>query len=186
MQKYKEIILYTALVLLGLIYALVNIKPVALDLYHIEKDIKSKTVESADLERKLEALKASEIEKMSVSGIAKNIYKPNESGMDTEGEFSTPFDDIIDMAKYNSIKIYSVQYAYNPPDDDFVKGAPDKYNVCQVTMELIADYSDFESFLKELLKYPYLLNIEKIELVPYTKNKKILLINMQIKLYAAK
>lgn len=186
MQKYKEIILYTALVLLGFIYSLVRIKPVALDLYHIEKDIKAKTIQSADLERKLEALKATEIEKMSVVGMIKNIYKPAETGLDAEGEFSTMFDDIIDMAKYNSIKIYSVEYAYNPTDDNFVKGAPDKYNVCQITMELVADYSDFESFLKELFKYPYLVNVCKIELVPYSKNKKILLINFQIKLYASK
>lgn len=88
------------------------------------------------------------------------------------------------MAKYNGLKIYAIQYTYNPPDDEFVKGATGKYNVCQLDMEVIVDYQDLESFLKDIYKYPYLINIDMIELTPYPKNKKILLTNLQIKLYS--
>jgi hypothetical protein len=96
------------------------------------------------------------------------------------------FDDLIEMAKYNSVKMYSIAYTYNPPDDSFVKGAAGQFNVCQINMQMIADYVDFNEFLKSIYKYPYLICIDEIELKPYTKNKRILLINVQLKLYSAK
>ncbi len=186
MQQYKEAILYIVFIIIGFIYLIVQVRPQVMQIYTTENDIKTKTIESADLERKLETLKASEMEKISLSGDAKKIYKPDEAGLDAESSFTIIFDDIIEMAKYNGIKVYSVEYVYNPPEDEFVKGAADKYNVCQLNMQVIADYLDLESFMKELYKYPYLVNINKVELSPYSKNKKILLTNFQIKLYSEK
>ena len=187
MQKYKEAILYIFFILIGLIYAIVKIQPTAVNLYSIEDQLKTKTVELADLQRKLETLKAAEVEKnLAMSGQAKKVYKPDVSGLDAESSFTVIFDDLIEMAKYNGIKIYSIEYAYNPPEDEFVKGAADKYNVCAINLDIISDYVDLESFLKEIYKYPYLVNINKISSMPYTKNKKIILTKLQLKLYSAK
>lgn len=186
MQRYKESILYIIFILIGFVYLTMQIQPQIINIFNIEKDIKTKTVEIADLERKLETLKASEIEKVNLSGESKKIYKPEESGLDAETSFTIIFDDIIEMAKYNGIKVYSVEYVYNPPEDEFVKGAADKYNVCQLNMQVIADYLDLESFIKEFYKYPYLINLNNMELSPYPKNKKILLTKLQIKLYSQK
>lgn len=186
MQKYKEAILYIVFILIGFIYLIVQVRPQIVTLFKTENDIKAKTVESADLARKLETLKASEMEKETLSGGTKHIYKPEEAGLDAESSFTVTFDDIIEMAKYNGIKIYSVEYLYNPTDDEFVKGAPDKYNVCQLNMQIISDYLDLESFLKDIYKYPYLVNVSKLELSPYPKNKKILVSNLQLKLYSSK
>lgn len=185
MQRYKEAILYTIFIIIAFVYSLVRIRPEIVNIIGIEKDIYSKTGESADLDRKLDSLKASEMEKITSSKQLKSIYKPAEAGLDAEDSFTIIFDDLIEMAKYNGIKIYSIEYVYNPPEDEFVKGAPTKYNVCQLSMQVIADYSDLESFLKEIYKYPYLININKIELVPYAKNKKILMTNLQLKLYSS-
>ena len=120
------------------------------------------------------------------AGKNKKIYKPEEPGMDSESSFTILFDDIIEMAKYNGIKIYSIEYIYDPATDEVVKGSPDKYNVCQLNMQMIADYPDMESFFKELYKYPYLVNLEKVEITSYEKNKKLLLVNLQLKLYSSK
>ena len=49
---------------------------------------------------------------------------------------------------------------------------------------MIANYSDFANFVRELYKHEHFLDISKIEIVPYQKNKRILLISFQIKLYA--
>lgn len=185
MRKYKEAILYTVFILIGFIYALVSIRPVIVDIFTVETGINKQTGILSDSQKKLEALQKSEQEKQSIVGQAKNIYKPEIAGLDAESSFAILFDDIIDMTKYNGIKIFAIEYVYNPPDDDFVKGAPDKYNVCQLNMSIIGDYSDIEGFLKELYKYPYLVNIDKVELTPYPKNKKILLSNMSIELYSA-
>lgn len=186
MQRYREAILYILLVVVGLVFSIFKLKPAVVDTYHTVSDISTKTAQSADLDRQLEQLKANEAQKMSLAGQPKNIYKPSEAGLDAEASFTVIFDDIIEMAKYNGIKIYSIQYNYNPAEDEVVKGAGTQYNVCQLDMQLISDYPDLESFLKELYKYPYLVNINKIELAPYQKNKKILLTNLQLKLYSSK
>ena len=186
MHRYKEAILYTIFIIILFVFSIIKIRPKIVSVFNIEKDINAKMIESVDLEKKLDTLKTSEMEKVTSTKQLKNIYKPAEAGLDTEDSFTVVFDDLIEMARYNGIKIYSIEYVYNPPEDDFVKGASDKYNVCQLNMQVIADYLDFESFLREIYKYPYLVNINKIELAPYTKNKKILLINLQLKLYVSK
>lgn len=186
MQRYREALLYIVLVIIVFVFVIAKLKPVIVDTYTTTNDLNTKTAQSADLDRQLEQLKANEAQKMSLAGQPKNIYKPAEAGLDAESSFTVLFDDIIDMAKYNGIKIYSIQYTYNPAEDEVVKGAGAQYNVCQLDMQLISDYPDLESFLKELYKYPYLLNINKVEMAPYQKNKKILLTNLQLKLYSSK
>lgn len=186
MLKYKEAILYAIFMIVILVISVLKLQPEIVHIMDIENNIKTQTLQEADLERKLETLKKAEMEKLDLSTQTKKIFKPEISGLDAESSFTVVFDDIIDMAKYNGIKIYSIGYVYNPADDEFVKGAPDKYNVCALSMEIIADYADLESFMKELFKYPYLLNIDKLELTPYPKNKRILLAKLQLKLYASK
>lgn len=171
----------------AIIFALVKIQPKVVGLIQIQKDLQTKSAEVADLDRKVESLKAAALQKdVQDAGQNKKIYKSSEPGLDAESSFTVLFDDIIEMAKYNAVKIYSVEYVYNPATDEFVKGDPTKYNVCQVNMQMIADYVDLESFFRELYKYPYLVNLDKIELTPYQKNKKILLANVQLKLYSEK
>lgn len=186
MLKYKNIILYLLCIVIGFVYAISRLKPEALELYHTEKDIRAKTAELSDLEKKLENLKATALQAQTTSTQTKNIYKPSESSLDAESSFTIPFNDVVEMAKYNGIKIYSIEYVYNPADDEFVKGAGSTYNVCQLKMEVISDYTDLESFIRELYKYPYLVNIEKVELTPYLKNKKMIVSNLQVKLYSSK
>lgn len=186
MHKYKEAILYILLLIVVLVLIISKLKPVIVDTYNTVNDLNSKTAQSADLDRQLEQLKANEAQKMSLAGQAKNIYKPAEAGLDAESSFTVLFDDIIDMAKYNGIKIFSIQYTYNPTEDEVVKGAGTQYNVCQLDMDIISDYPDLESFLKEIYKYPYLININRFEMAPYEKNKKILLTKLQLKLYSSK
>lgn len=186
MAKYKNILLYLLCIIISFVYALILLKPQVADIYHIEKDMKEKTAEISDLQKKLENLKAAALQQETTSPQTKNIYNPDDPGLDAESSFTVPFNDIVEMAKYNGVKIYSIEYVYNPTDDEFVKGAGNTYNVCQLKMQVIADYQDLESFLRELYKYPYLVNIEKIELTPYIRNKKMIISNLQIKLYSSK
>ena len=51
---------------------------------------------------------------------------------------------------------------------------------------MIADYKHFQAFLRDLYKHEHFLEISNIEIVPYEKDKKILLIKSQIKLYSQK
>lgn len=187
MAKYKTAILYTILIILGFIFALSRVQPCVVQIIDIEKNIGSQTSQVNDAKQQLDTLKKTQAEKESaLQASAKNIFKPEITGSNPETSFALFFDDIINMAKYNGVKIYSIQYTYNPDDDEFVKGAPDKFNVCQVNASVISDYVDLEGFLKELYKYPYLINLDSIEIMPYPKNKKILLVDLQLKLYSYK
>jgi Tfp pilus assembly protein PilO len=165
----------------------VKIQPKAVELIDVENQLKAKNIEVSDLDRKIEAIKAANIEKDAKAAQKdKKIYKSDEVGLDMESSFTVLFDDIIEMAKYNGIKIYSIEYIYDPAEDEVVKAATGKYNVCQLNIQMIADYVDMESFFKEIYKYPYLVNIDNIEIVPYEKNKKLLLTKLKLKLYSAK
>lgn len=190
MKKYKEVILWSVLILVAFVFLAIQTKPQAGKVIRIERGLKEKTVQIADLQRQLDTLKKDAADaasqKLDKPMQAKNIYKPEIASAEAESAFPVVFDDVIDMAKYNGIKIYSIEYNYNPKEDDFVKNASSQYNVCQLNMQLVSDYSDLEGFLKELYKYPYLVNLDKIEITPYSKNKKIILSILQLKLYASK
>ena len=106
--------------------------------------------------------------------------------MDTESVIANEFAEILTLIRANGVKTRSVQYEYDPKDDNFVKNLPDKYNVAKLDVEMIATYKEFEGFLKELYKHEHFLDISDIEVVPYQKDKKILIIKFQLKLYAQK
>jgi hypothetical protein len=186
MSKYKSVILYIIFIILGFIFAITRIQPQIVQFFNIEKDIKEKSIQVVDAKKQLDELEKTENEKNSTNTDLKKIYKPDILGFNSDSSFTLMFGDIITMAKYNGIRVYSIDYLYDPQDDDFIKGASGKFNVCQLNMSLVSDYLNLESFLKELYKYPYLININKLELIPYPKNKRILLVALQLKLYASK
>ena len=122
----------------------------------------------------------------SLASLSKGFYKPMESGLEPDVVIASEFNEILSLITSNFIKTRSVKYTYDPADDEFVKNSQGKYSVCLLDMEMIANYNDFKNFLKELYKHEHFLDIVKIEIVPYQKNKSILLITLQVKLYAEK
>ncbi len=118
--------------------------------------------------------------------LVKKFYKPIERGLDAEAVIATEFAEILEVIRINSIKVRSIKYDYNPQDDNFVRNVPSEYHVARLNLEMISTYKNFENFLKELYKHEHFLDISNIEIVPYQKDKKILLIKFQLKLYAQK
>ena len=108
------------------------------------------------------------------------------TGMDTQAVISGECAEILQLARANQIKIRAIKHEYDPQDDAFVKGAGDKYNVGRLSMEMAGNYSNYDNFLKEMYKHEHFLDIQSAEIVPYKKNKKVLLINFKVKLYARK
>jgi hypothetical protein len=89
--------------------------------------------------------------------------------------------------KSNQIKTRSVKYKYDEQtEDNFYKSSNGKFSVCQLDMDMIATYTNFKNFMKDLYKHEHYLDIASIEVVPYQKNKTILLVKLQLKLYAEK
>lgn len=161
--------------------------PKVKDFVEVNKNVAKKNKSIATNTKKLEELKTKMKQKVDKqSDSVKEFYKPIESGLDAEAVMAEAFGDILQLIRTNSIKTRAVKYDYNPSDDNFVKNASAKYNVCILSLEMIADYKHFQAFLRDLYKHEHFLEISNIEIVPYEKDKKILLIKSQIKLYSQK
>lgn len=187
LRKFKSIILILLVTLLAFGYILSRTIPVVTQIFKIMEDHKTAVTSLADKERTLQNLKEkTEKANEENKNTAKEFYKPIEQGLDTEAVIANEFSEILALIRGNAIKTRSIKYEYEPKDDNFVKNVPDKYNVAKLDIEMIGTYKDFEGFLKELYKHEHFLDIGKIEVVPYEKDKKILIINFQLKLYAQK
>ena len=185
LKKFK-----IALAILGLsvvisIALIAKTVPEIQKIVQIQQDTKTKSGELTDAERKLAELKsAAEKREVQDSNVLQMFFKPVSEGLDTEAAISDEFGEILQLMRDNKVKARSVKYDYDPQDDNFVKNAANKYHVCRVSAEMVANYADFANFVRELYKHEHFLDISKIEIVQYQKNKKILLVSFQIKLYA--
>lgn len=183
--KLAFIILGVSVGVFGLLVS--KIVPVVQNIVNIQNETKTQTSTLESSEKKLADLKAeAERKKIENSKVLKMFFKPIEMSLDTEAVMSDEFGEILILLRDNKIKTRSAKYDYDPKDDNFVKSAGDRFSACKLDLEMVANYTNFEKFLRDLYKHEHFLEISKIEISPYEKNKRILLINMQIKLYAEK
>lgn len=184
-KKFKVAVTILGLSLLVSIAMIAKTVPEIQKITQIQNDTNSKNGELTDAERKLTELKASaEKQEEQDTSVMQMFFKPVSEGLDTEAAISDEFGEVLQLLRENKVKTRSVKYDYDPQDDNFIKNAASKYHVCRVSAEMIATYAEFANFIRELYKHEHFLDISKIEIVPYQKNKRILLVSFQIKLYA--
>lgn len=166
---------------------LYNLLPAIKKIPETNSKITSEQATLDDNKRKLEDLQKTEAStEKEDENLLKAFYKPEESGLDAEAAIGLEFSEILDSMRQNKIKAHSIQYEYDPADDNFIKNAPNKYHACRINFQMVATYREFENFLRDLYRHPHFLEISQIEIAPYLKNKRILLINLQIKIYTQK
>ena len=188
MDKYKRyyglaILAVVVILLLCLSYKL--IEPSFSNNQKLKADVVQKTSElegKRNEKRKVQA-KIKQIKDLNTS-IQKKIYAPVESDLGNDTLFFTLYNDIIEMVHANSVRIKSIDYTYSPNDDKFVEHGRDLYFVCDVDMELVSNYVNLGKLIQDIYQYPYYVLIRNIEVVPYSKDKSILLTNMSLRLYA--
>lgn len=174
----------------GIILIATQLVPGIQDYAALSSQYKQLSAEYSDAAQKMETIKESTEAAMDAAsnteGIDKDFFKPLESGSDSESILASEFTEILQLMTSNAIKTRAVKYTYDPADDNFIKGAGGKFSVCQLDMQMIASYANFKNFMKDLYKHEHYLDIANVEIVPYKKNKSILLINLKLKLYAEK
>lgn len=187
-KLFKNAILLIGLLIFVVVYLLVmRIIPTVQSINQTMAEYKTQSESLAEKERLLDTKKQAVFKATDTNlGGTKDMYKPLESGLDAEGIVAAQFDDILTLLKTNAIKTRSIKYTYNPVDDPFVKGAGDKLSTCTLDMQMVATYKNFEGLIKDLYKHEHFLDISKIEIIPYAKNKSLLLISFKLKLYAKK
>lgn len=187
LKKFQIAIMIIGAALALVIFVIVKTVPEVQKIMQLQTDYKTQSASLADSERKLQDLKDAEARKdAEIQNLSKMFFKPINEGLDTEAAIADEFAEILQLIRDNKIKTRSVKYDYDPQDDNFVKNAANRYHVCRVSAEMIASYANFANFLRELYKHEHFLEISKIEIAPYEKNKRILLVSLQIKLYAQK
>ena len=190
-EKLKQFIVPILIVVVALIatvYLGMKLATNVQDIIGYKNDITAKEQLLAEKKAQLDkyiAQEAAEAKKTAEEASkSKPFYKPAASGMNTEAIIQGEFTEILQLIRANKIKVRTIKYEYDHQDDAFVKGAGGKYKVARLNMEMIATYSSYNNFLKELYKHDHFLDIQSVEIVPYKKNKQILLINFKLKLYA--
>jgi len=158
------------------------------DMMTYKADIETKEQKLKAAKEELEKFKQKEIQEAKENAAnaanSKPFYKPAATGMNTEAVIQGEFAEILELIRVNKIKVRTIKYDYDPQDDAFVKGAGGKYKAARLNMEMVATYPSYNNFLKELYKHDHFLDIQSVEIVPYRKNKQILLINFKLKLYS--
>ena len=163
-EKLKQF-LVPILVLVITILAIIFLAPKVIqnfqDYRTVKAEVDNNTIKLNDKKKQLEdAKRKAELEaqkEKNVSQEAKAFYKPIETGLDNEAVIAGEFAEILKLIRANQIKVRSIKYDYNPEDDNF---------------------------LRELYKHEHFLDIQSVEIVPYRKDKRILLINFKMKLYS--
>ena len=186
-KKFQLAIIIIVVTVVAVIAMIVKTVPEVQKIIQIQEDQKTQSSALADAERKLADLKSEALKQEAEdANVAKLFFKPITEGLDSEAAISDEFTEILQIMRDNRIKVRSVNYEYDPKDDNFVKFIPFKYHVCRISAEMIANYSSLANFLREVYKHEHFLDLERIEIVPYNKNKRILLVNVVIKLYPQK
>lgn len=182
-QKLIYIVILVVCAALGLYLIIPNAQK-ALTTY---KDVQQKTIAVEEAKKQIDDLKnKKEAYEKEEKVSTKPVYKSDIATMDMMSSFGVMFEDVIQSAKYNGLKLRSISYKLNPPADVIQKNIGTEYNVCAVQMQLIGNYMQFRSYFQDIYNYPYLINLDKISIVPYAANKKILIADVTIVLYSAK
>lgn len=186
-KRFKVAIGILIIALILFLLLLARTIPNFQNIFALQKEYNQQNKVLNDAIRRLKNIKDNiKLEQKADSQVIKAFYRPIGSGMDTEAAISDEFGEILQIMRDNKIKARSIKYDYDPQDDNFVKYAASRYHVCRITADMIANYSDFENFLRDLYKHEHFLEIASIEIVPYEKDKKIILVTLQLKLYAQK
>ncbi len=116
----------------------------------------------------------------------KEVYKPKYAYSNSLLALNSILEEITDMALKNQLKLRKVDYIEDLASDVLVTSDPNSYTACGVKLSLIGPYSDFQKFLNAIFMYPYLLNIKTVDIIPYQKDKRILIIDITLHMYARK
>ncbi len=183
----KNLTIGLAIIICAAVYGLYLLIPAATGTYNSFKDLKTSQEQLANLKQQiadLEKAKSEHVQKE--SAITKPIYKNDGPGGDVMSSFGVMFEDVIQAAKYNKLKLYSIAYNMAPADDVVYKNVQSEYNVCEIDMQLYGSYSDLKSYFQDIYNYPYLINISKMEITPYERDRAILGAKVKIVLYSKK
>lgn len=151
------------------------------------KDVQAKTQTAENTKKEIENIKNKKAQYEKEEKVStKPVYKNELETTDQMSSFGVMFEDVIQSAKYNGLKLRSISYDTAPAHDIVNKNMSLEYNVCSISMQLIGNYMQFRSYFQDIYNYPYLINLDKVSIKPYEKDKKILIADVNVIIYSTK
>ena len=100
-----------------------------------------------------------------------------------DASFAPLFELILTIAEQSGIRIRAIDYDYAPAEDMIFAAKLEGYNACELNMVAVGSYSEFQVFLKTIMKEQYVTNLAEVELTPWDKDKKVLIAKIKLRLY---
>lgn len=180
-QKIMCIVLILLSIAVGLYLVIPNVQK-SFETYN---SVQEKTQKAESTKQQIEELKSKkEAYEKEEKTATKPVYKSDLATLDQMASFGIMFEDVIQSAKYNGLRLRSISYNTNPVGDIIKSNIGDAYNVCEVKMQLIGTYVQFRSYFQDIYNYPYLINLDKISIFPYESNPRILIADVLVILYS--
>lgn len=184
-KKYYGVAIFAVAVILLFVFAFFIVNKLGEKTRKAEAEIKTLQSTLSKLQSDSSRIDSILLEQeQSASSGQKKIYSPIEADLGNDTLFFTMYNDVIEMLHANSVKIKNISYKYNPEGDPFVGAGADKYFVCDVSMEVVSNYVNLGKFIEDVYKYPYYIRINKVNVKPYLRDKKILITDLGLRLYA--
>jgi len=184
-KRYSGIFLFVVIVCIALFGLYLLLKPKFETLTSKEEILEKKQVALAakSKEKKIVEDKIKKLE-TSLATSQKKVFSPVESDLGDDTLFFTLYKDLLEMIRANSVKIKSIDTVYNPKDDTFVVSGGGDYFVSDIKLELVGNYVNIGKVIEDLYQYPYYIKIVELDIRPHEKDKKVLLAQLSLKLYA--
>ena len=125
LEKYKEAIMYLALIIIVAVALFKQIQPKFLSTIDLFGQVKTQSEVSESISRQLSIAKEKADRKKKLrmlDDMTKKIYVPNGAATDSESTFALLLDDIIEISRKNHIKTHSIRQVVDPEEDVFIKG----------------------------------------------------------------
>ena len=184
-QKYIPLCYVLAVVLFfGLIYFLCQ--PKFEEYSSSSSTAKSSEREKEELQKQLKKIEAdnalADMKMKNLKTIVETNVDPSAANM---GMFGNLFETIITQARNDGLLIREISYELNPENDPIYKENAG-YNVCELKLSLVGEYTRLKQFLIDLNSLEHLIYISKIDVTAFSGNTDYLIINLSINLYSKK
>ena len=188
MKILKAYYLYFFVIALVIAFCIYQIVPKAQAVHQNIARIEEMEAKVNDLNVKyLEVQKRQNIENMKYANLEqKIIYQPQYAYSNSLLALNGMLEDITNKALKNQLKLRKIDYIENLTNDGITTNDPNSYNAGGVKLSLIGSYLEFQKFLNEIFTYPYLVNLNTIDITPYQCDKRVLIIDVTLHMYAKK
>ena len=182
----KENVLYVFLVLVVIFLFVSYVIPQCTKAIDNVKKLGTVRTQYEDVKQQYDALKLKQQQQNSQKKVVKDgkvVFDAPDMQFSPDASFAPLFELILTLAQQSGIRIRSIDYNYAPADDMIYSAKISGYNTCQLDMVMVGSYSEIQNFFKSVLKEQYLTNLGEVELMPWEKDKKILIAKVKLGLY---